>query len=45
MLVLTDNTKMKSQPRNEKYANESVGAMVILIARVDCLSVIGFNRM
>ena len=36
---------MKSQPKNEKYANGSVGARVRLMVRGGCLPVRGSNGM
>ena len=39
------DVQVKSQPRNEKYANGSVGARVRLMVRGSCLPVRGFNGM
>ena len=36
---------VKSQPKNEKYANGSVGARVILMVREGCQPERGFKRM
>ena len=37
--------QVKSQPKNKKYANGSVGARVRLMVRAGCLMVRGFKGM